>query len=56
MEGKTELGSLSNFMFIFLLSLTVVAVAFVAGFYSGIKNANSSKVAKIKEIEESIRK
>jgi len=43
-------------MFIFLLSLTIVAATFVIGFYSGIKNANSSKVAKIKEIEESLKK
>jgi hypothetical protein len=47
---------LSNKMFIFLLSLTIIAATFVIGFYSGIKNANSSKIAKIKEIEERLKK
>jgi lipopolysaccharide biosynthesis regulator YciM len=37
-------------MFIFLLSLIVIAIAFVGGFYAGIKNAKSSKVEKANEV------
>lgn len=33
-------------MFTFLLSLIVVALAFVGGFYAGIKNSQSKKVEK----------
>jgi len=40
---------LLNFMFTFLLSLIVVALAFAGGFYSGVKNAKSSKVEKATE-------
>jgi hypothetical protein len=36
-------------MFTFLLSLIVVALAFAGGFYSGVKNAKSSKVEKATE-------
>jgi hypothetical protein len=43
-------------MFIFLISLASVVLAFGCGFYAGVKNANSSKVAKFKEIEDSLKK
>jgi len=33
-------------MFTLLLSLTVIVLAFLGGFYAGIKNAKSSKVEK----------
>jgi uncharacterized protein (UPF0333 family) len=36
-------------MFTFLLSLVVVALAFVGGFYAGVKNSKSSKVEKAVE-------
>ena len=41
-------------MFTFLLSLTVIALAFIGGFYAGIKNAKSSKVEKAKTLFEEI--
>lgn len=47
---------LSRNMFTFLLSIIVVAIAFIGGFYAGVKNANSSKVAKFKDIEDSLKK
>jgi len=37
-------------MFTLLLSLTVIALAFLGGFYAGIKNAKSSKVEKTFEV------
>jgi cell division protein FtsX len=37
-------------MFTFLLSLIVISLAFVGGFYAGIKNANSQKVSWGKEM------
>jgi hypothetical protein len=37
-------------MFTFLLSLTVIALAFLGGFYAGIKNAKSEKVSWGKEM------
>lgn len=37
-------------MFTFLLSLIIVALAFVGGFYAGIKNAKSQKVEKTIDI------
>lgn len=37
-------------MFIFLLSLTVIALAFLGGFYAGVKNAESKKVSWGKEM------
>jgi hypothetical protein len=43
-------------MFLFLISLASVAIAFAVGFYAGVKNANSSKVAKFKDIEDSLKK
>jgi hypothetical protein len=42
-------------MFYLLLTATLVAVGFAAGFYAGLKNANSSKVTKAKEILKSIK-
>jgi hypothetical protein len=36
-------------MFTFLLSITVIALAFAGGFYAGVKNAKSSKVEKAVE-------
>jgi uncharacterized protein (UPF0333 family) len=36
-------------MFTFLLSLIVIALAFIGGFYAGVKNAKSSKVEKATE-------
>jgi hypothetical protein len=41
-------------MFTFLLSLTVIALAFLGGFYAGIKNAKSEKVQKAKTLLEEI--
>jgi len=37
-------------MFEFLLYLTFAAVLFIAGFYSGVKNAESKKVQWSKEV------
>lgn len=37
-------------MFTFLLSLVVVALAFLGGFYAGVKNAGSKKVDKTIDI------
>ena len=37
-------------MFEFLIYLTAGAVLFIAGFYAGVKNANSSKINKGKEL------
>lgn len=42
-------------MFYFLLSCTLIAVSFAAGFYAGVKNSESSKVAKAKELLKSIK-
>jgi hypothetical protein len=39
-----------NFMFTLLVLITAFALVFVAGFYAGIKNANSSKVDAGKEL------
>ena len=50
MHETMVLGSLSNFMFTLLLSLTVIALAFLGGFYAGIKNAKSEKVSWGKEM------
>jgi hypothetical protein len=36
-------------MFTFLLSLTTIVLAFLGGFYAGVKNAKSSKVEKTVE-------
>jgi hypothetical protein len=43
-------------MFTFLISITAVILAFAGGFYAGVKNAGSSKVAKLKDIEDSFKK
>jgi hypothetical protein len=43
-------------MFTFLLFLIGVGIAGAVGFWAGVKNANSSKVAKLKDIEDSIKK
>lgn len=43
-------------MFSFLLFLIGVGIAGVVGFWAGVKNANSSKVAKLKDIEDSLKK
>ena len=43
-------------MFLFLISLASVVAAFGCGFYAGVKNANSSKVAKLKELEDTLKK
>lgn len=43
-------------MFTFLLFLSAVLCAGVIGFWAGVKNANSSKVAKLKDIEDSLKK
>lgn len=45
-----------TFMFSFLLFLIGVGIAGVVGFWAGVKNANSSKVAKLKDIEDSLKK
>jgi uncharacterized protein (UPF0333 family) len=37
-------------MFTFLLSLTAIVLAFLGGFYAGIKNASSEKVSWGKEM------
>jgi hypothetical protein len=37
-------------MFIFILSLTAIILAFLGGFYAGIKNAKSEKVSWGKEM------
>ena len=37
-------------MFTFLLSLTIIVLAFLGGFYAGIKNAKSEKVSWSKEM------
>ena len=37
-------------MFTFLLSLTIIVLAFLGGFYAGIKNAESKKVSWGKEM------
>jgi hypothetical protein len=41
---------LFNPMFTLLLSLTVIVLAFLGGFYAGIKNAKSEKVSWGKEM------
>jgi uncharacterized membrane protein YgaE (UPF0421/DUF939 family) len=43
-------------MFTFLLFLIGVGIAGAVGFYAGVKNAGSSKVAKLKDIEDSLKK
>jgi hypothetical protein len=43
-------------MFTFLISITAVILAFAGGFYAGVKNAGSSKVAKFKELEDTLKK
>jgi hypothetical protein len=43
-------------MFLFLISLASVVLAFAVGFYAGVKNAGSSKVAKFKELEDTLKK
>jgi hypothetical protein len=37
-------------MFTFLLSLTAIVLAFLGGFYAGVKNAGSQKVSWGKEM------
>ena len=32
-------------MFTFLLSLTIIVLAFLGGFYAGVKNAKSEKIS-----------
>jgi uncharacterized membrane protein YgaE (UPF0421/DUF939 family) len=43
-------------MFTFLLFIIGVGVAGAVGFYAGVKNAGSSKVAKFKELEDTLKK
>jgi len=43
-------------MFSFLLFLIGVGIAGAVGFWAGVKNAGSSKVAKLKDIEDSLKK
>lgn len=45
-----------TFMFTFLLFLIGVGIAGAVGFYAGVKNAGSSKVAKFKELEDTLKK
>lgn len=39
-----------------MLTTALILIAFAGGFYAGIKNANSSKVAKAKSIIDEIKK
>ncbi len=39
-----------------MITIALIITAFAAGFYAGIKNANSSKVAKAKSIIDEIKK
>ena len=39
-----------------ITTLILIALAFAGGFYAGLKNANSSKVAKAKDILDAIKK
>lgn len=39
-----------------IVSLVSLALGFAAGFFAGVKNANSSKVAKAKEVLDTIQK
>lgn len=45
-----------TFMFTLLLFLIGVGIAGAVGFYAGVKNAGSSKVAKFKELEDTLKK
>lgn len=40
----------------FILFITGVVIAGAIGFWAGVKNANSSKVSKFKDIEDSLKK
>ena len=42
-------------MFYIVLYAFLLSVGFAVGFYAGIKNANSSKVAKAKEVLKAIK-
>lgn len=39
-----------------LISIVSIVIGFAGGFYAGLKNANSSKVTKAKEVIDSIKK
>jgi hypothetical protein len=43
-------------MFTFLLFISGILIAGTIGFIAGIKNAGSSKVAKLKELEDTLKK
>lgn len=39
-----------------ILSVIAIAIGFAGGFYAGVKNANSSKVSKAKEVLDTLQK
>jgi hypothetical protein len=39
-----------------MITILLILIAFAGGFYAGLKNANSSKVAKAKDIIDTIKK
>jgi len=39
-----------------ITTLILIALAFAGGFYAGVKNANSSKLTKAKDILDAIKK